>query len=268
MQALHLYHIPAFRSARALWAFLELRAALGATASTALPPLVVEHFSDVARFRNDKPRWFLEQVNPNGKVPALVDPNVGATVFESCAVVAHLLEQYDPRGLLLTRSDARTRAQYHELAFLCASTLDNLAATSSPVQRAVLSQLQREGRAAAMAPVVNPANREAWDSYLAPYLERVLRERGGPFLLGDKFSAADVVVGHALFGLHRKLIDRAVEGGSWLSAERTPLLLAYAERVLRRPACVLAYTAPKELGPGVLTREAAAPSVPVPAARI
>jgi glutathione S-transferase len=34
-------------------------------------------------------------VNPNGRVPALVDPNTGVTVWESGAIIEYIIDNYD-----------------------------------------------------------------------------------------------------------------------------------------------------------------------------
>ncbi len=67
MRSLVLYHIPTFRSSRALWMYLELMGCYDEP-QRVLPRLVLNEFRDVERFRNEKPAWLLE-MNPNGKIP-------------------------------------------------------------------------------------------------------------------------------------------------------------------------------------------------------
>lgn len=41
-----------------------------------------------------------ESINPNGRVPAIEDPNTGVTIFESGAIVEYLIENYDKNNIL------------------------------------------------------------------------------------------------------------------------------------------------------------------------
>src|ERR1700761_929078 len=36
-----------------------------------------------------------ERVNPNGRAPAIEDPNTGITIWESVAIIEYLVETYD-----------------------------------------------------------------------------------------------------------------------------------------------------------------------------
>ncbi|KAF2149135.1 putative glutathione S-transferase [Myriangium duriaei CBS 260.36] len=36
-----------------------------------------------------------ESINPNGRVPAIEDPNTGVTLWESCAIIEYLVDTYD-----------------------------------------------------------------------------------------------------------------------------------------------------------------------------
>ena len=60
-----------------------------------------------------KEPWFLA-INPNGRVPAIVDRgNGGFAVFESGAILLYLCDQFDTQGRLLPR-DARGRSSVEQ----------------------------------------------------------------------------------------------------------------------------------------------------------
>jgi len=57
-----------------------------------------------------KLEWFLK-INPNGRIPALVDHKNGDfNVFESGAILLYLVDRYDPNGLLYPK-DANARSE-------------------------------------------------------------------------------------------------------------------------------------------------------------
>mmetsp|Transcript_68772 Transcript_68772/g.201398 ORF Transcript_68772/g.201398 Transcript_68772/m.201398 type:complete len:231 (+) Transcript_68772:58-750(+) len=207
-----LYHMPLSRSTRPLWLYRELERAY--KGSEELPKLQVHAF-DRATFRTQKPDWYLK-LNPNGKAPCLVSACGELVLWESAAICLHLLETHDPRRLLSPRDEA-ARAQLWQLAFYCAGTVDNLTATSSPVQRALPGPAQWD----------EEERRRAWQEVCAPTLLEILRRGGGSYAAGEGFGAADVFPGLCCFWLQEKK--------GWL-ADSPALLEYYREFIEPRPA--------------------------------
>ncbi|KAL3441790.1 glutathione transferase [Aspergillus insuetus] len=50
-------------------------------------------------FEDVKKKPFID-INPNGRVPAIVDPNTDLTLWESGAIIQYLIEQYDTEKIL------------------------------------------------------------------------------------------------------------------------------------------------------------------------
>eukprot|EP01134_Creolimax_fragrantissima_P002156 CFRG2156T1 len=263
LQPVHLYHVPGFRSSRVLWLYYELMElynrlcqrndgdcedgdCIGACLKRQ-PALIVNEFTDANCFRNKKPEWFLE-MNPNGKVPVMVDTNTNVTLFESGAICFYLLDQYDPEGLLLSRTNAVKRALFFQVAFYCTGTVDNLASTSSPVQRAIMST---SGKPANMVAVINPVNRTAWYDVCAPFFEKLLtntdkerKTRGKSYLDGANFSGVDVFFGHCV----RNLRNKGGDEKPWVEENKHPYIHAYVRSVRERPGLKFAIT-PSQLQP-------------------
>lgn len=143
-------------------------------------------------------------INPMGKVPALV--HKGAVVTETAAICCYLADAFPEAGLAVPIGDAR-RGPYLKWLFFGPSCLEP----------AILDTLYTREDA--------PTESLGWGS-----AERVLDVLAqavspGPYLLGEQFTAADVVIGSGLrWGLFTKSIP-----------ER-PEFTAYVARLGERPA--------------------------------
>jgi glutathione S-transferase len=144
-------------------------------------------------------------INPLGKVPALTH---GTTVVtEQVAIFLYLADRF-ALGRLAPALDDPDRGPY--LRFLV-----YYAASFEP---AVVDRAMKHETPASMAPYGN------FDSMLAVVTDRL---RAGPYLLGERFSAADLLWGASLqwstgFGLVPKL----------------PEIEAYVARITARPSLV------------------------------
>lgn len=147
-------------------------------------------------------------INPLGKVPALVHD--GAVITEQVAVTIYLADLVPEAGLAPALDDPLRGPYLRWIAFYGGAFEPAL------IDRA----LKRESGGQAMSPY---GTFEAVAGALNTQLKK------GPYLLGDRFSAADVLWGGALawttgFGL----------------IEKTPAIAAYLDRILERPAFVRA----------------------------
>uniref|UniRef100_A0A7S0B6Y9 GST C-terminal domain-containing protein n=1 Tax=Pyrodinium bahamense TaxID=73915 RepID=A0A7S0B6Y9_9DINO len=91
--------------------------------------------------------------------------------------------------------------------------VDNLTATSSPVQRALGGPAKWD----------DGERRRAWQAVCAPTLAELMGRNTGPYAAGECFGAADVFIGTCCFWLHEKK--------GWLGDD--PVLLKYFEELIK-----------------------------------
>lgn len=149
-------------------------------------------------------------INPMGKVPTLV--HRGTVVTETAAICAYLADAF-PQAGLAPATDSPLRGPYYRWMFFAAG----------PMEQSI------SNRSLGLIP---PEDKVGMVGYGGPgAMERAVATAvvPGPYILGEQFSAADVLVG--------SYIGWAAQAGLM---DSTPELDAYAARVGQRPAAVRA----------------------------
>jgi glutathione S-transferase len=182
-----LYHSPRSRSSRIIWLLEELGA-----------PYAIEPVS-IYRPMDGAGEPDARNPHPDKRVPA-VEHN-GALVAESVAIVLYLTDAFPAAGLGPAVGDPR-RGEY--LTWACWYAAE--------MEPAMFAKFGEE--------LDQPAKRRNYEQVVAR-LENTLSRQ--PYVLGEQFTAADVLVGSAL---------------QWARAvfPESPILDAYIERVGARPA--------------------------------
>ena len=165
------------------------------------------HVLDFGRHEQRAPEYLA--VNPMGKVPAIVHD--GALVTEQPAIYIYLADLFPAKQLAPPIGDPLRGPYLRWLVFY-----------GSDFEPAMLDKaLKRE-------PVPSPSSCPYgdYDTMLGTLLGQLAR---GPYLLGERFTAADVLWGNALHWMTLfKLLPEL------------PVVTAYVERVMHRPAIVRA----------------------------
>lgn len=185
-----LYYAPRTRSMRALWLLEELG-----------EPYRIA-FVKLREGEHKRPEFL--KINPMGKLPAVVDH--GVPIAESGAIFVYLADKYGS-GSLAPKADDPKRPDYLRWLFFATGIME-------PAFCEKLFNWQDV-----------PPSRVAWGSF--DEMERVATEglKPGPFLLGDAFTAADVIMCSNLhWGMLLKLFPE------------TGVIADYVARCAARPA--------------------------------
>jgi glutathione S-transferase len=159
---MQLYWSPRSRSFSALWLMEE----------TGQPYERV--LTDISTGAQKKPEFLA--INPMGKVPALKDGD--ATIAEAAAICAYVAERYPDAKLAPPPGDPR-RAKYLQWLFFAPSCIE-------PALIQIFTKIEV------------PTSTAAWGDATQVFdvLDSTLEK--GPWLLGETFSAADIIVGAGL----------------------------------------------------------------------
>lgn len=185
-----LYWCPQTRSLRALWLLEE--------AGVAYTPVKIDIRGSAGR---SDPGFMA--ASPMGKVPALEDGAV--RIWDSGAICGYIADQY-PASRLAPPIGHPDRGAY----------LMWLMYTNAVIEPAMAEK--------ASGTVPNPL-RNGWGSFdqMMATLRKGLEK--GPWILGEQFSAADVLLGMSCYFMR-----------AFKMVAEEPLLFAYADRCTARPA--------------------------------
>lgn len=208
-----LYDYPVSRAARVRWALHEI---FGETLD---PRIELRHVDLMAGEHFQPP---ISELNPNCSLPVMRIETEGGkalTMIESGAMVAFLADAFPEAELAPPPGDSLARADYLQALHYVAGWMDAHLWTLFQ-QTNLYPEDQR-------SPLVVEQVRRRFARRLEPYLK--LRLEAGPYLCGERFTAADCVFGHNV---------------GWAKAVGVaddPLFAAYRERIAARPAYQAAY---------------------------
>lgn len=187
--AIVLYHHPFSRASTVVWMLEEA---------------LVEHelrFVDILKGEQKSPE--IVALNPMGKLPILTDGDT--VVTEVAAIGLYLADRYAP-GRLAPALDDPARGTYLRWSFFAPSVIE-------------------PGSMAKAAGWAYKPGQAGWGDHESMLRAMESAVAGRDFLLGEKFSMADVIFGGTLrYMLRFKMI------------EATPAFSAYSERLGARPA--------------------------------
>jgi glutathione S-transferase len=157
------------------------------------------------------------QLNPNGLIPVLVDGDL--VLYETAAIVLHLVDTHPAAGLAPTTLGSAERALFYKWLVWLSASLQSQMPMYFYTDRYVAP-----GNVAGAAEVKAATERRI--EGLIDQLDAHLAAHGGPWLLGERFSALDPYA----FMLCRW--TRSAQR----PARTLPHLAPYLQRVLARPA--------------------------------
>jgi glutathione S-transferase len=157
------------------------------------------------------------QLNPNGLIPVLVDGDL--VLYETAAIVLHLVDKHPAAGLAPTTLGSAERALFYKWLVWLSASLQSQMPMYFYTDRYVAP-----GNVAGAAEVKAATERRI--EGLIDQLDAHLAANGGPWLLGERFSALDPYA----FMLCRW--TRSAQR----PARTLPHLAPYLQRVLARPA--------------------------------
>ena len=185
-----LYHRPKTRSSRFLFLLEELEA-----------PYRVQLVS--VRQRDGSGALDPANPHPHGKVPAIADD--GSVVFESSAIALYLTDKFTKNHLGPLVGEAQ-RGTY----------LSWLAYYAGVFEPSVLSKFMK---------VAVPRGTAGWVELEEVMPAILARLAAGPYMLGEHFSAVDVLFGTTFAQLAQSGL-----------LPQSPLIDAYVQRIVSRPA--------------------------------
>ncbi len=158
---------------------------------------------DLEKGEHKRPEYL--KINPMGKVPAIV--HRGVVVTEAAAICTYLADAFPERKLAPAIDDPQ-RGTYLRWIFFGAAC----------VEPAIVDKMFAR-------PAVERKSALGYGSYSDTLDTLETAFKPGPFILGERFSAADVYVGAQLqWGLMVKAL------------EPRPVFLQYVDRITQRPA--------------------------------
>ncbi|KAG9228904.1 glutathione S-transferase Ure2-like protein [Amylocarpus encephaloides] len=163
-------------------------------------------------------------VNPNGRLPSLVDPNFDITIWESGAIIEYLIERYDKENKISFAPG--TKESYHAKQWLFYQV-----SGQGPYfgQAAWFKKFHPEPIPGALARYVAETNRVSavLEKYLGEQKDQYGSAAGfdGPWLVGNKFSYAD-----ASFLLWHVVIQMVVSTEEF-DEDEYPILKDWAARM-------------------------------------
>ncbi|KAK6463572.1 glutathione S-transferase [Scheffersomyces coipomensis] len=147
--------------------------------------------------KEQKEQWYLD-LNPNGKIPTLVDPNTGFTITQTAAVAQYLVDTYDPDHKVSFKYGSEE--YYKQLEYINLSVSEFAAINS---QLFFFKRMAGTNDEFAITHLSNEVNR------IISVFEQLLSKntKSGLYFIGDHYSIVDA----SIYGWSRYLAMNEID---------------------------------------------------------